>query len=316
MKLTEVSDKFTKNGFIDLSNFALLDRSKCKVMLNQIQNSRVFSKEVFVDPPKSLDDLTYKGVNPEADRNNFLLNIDDHFILENENLKQFLYQTLGSEYSVLLKKVVCGLPDTSIPDWVIQAVENKPVPNLGAYIKPQYRDLTYFRGIDWHQDVIDYPGRDSRFVTLYIYLHDVGENDSPLWVVPGSHGLGPTKFPHQLHSSSEDYIDYYDDSGEKYLRLKPIALTGSVGSAYIWHSTLLHGTTNVSSSKPRISLRYLIAKNSANKSEETLVDKLMEMSGKEGFSPLIIRDDLDSKGKSINTTGKLIEGFVSGTYTK
>lgn len=308
MKLIEASDKFVSNGFIDLSSFALLDRNKCKILLDQIQNSRPFSKELFVDRPQSLNDLIYKGVNPKADKNNFLLNVDDCFILDDKNLKQFLSQTLGSEYSILLKKIVCGLPDARIPDWVIQAVENKPVPNLGAYIKPQYRDLTYFRGIDWHQDIIDYPGRDLRFVTLYIYLHDVGENNSPLWVVPGSHGFGPTKFPHQLRSLSEEYIDYYDDSGEKYLRLKPIALTGSVGSAYIWHSTLLHGTTNVNSSQPRISLRYLIAKNCDT--EETLVDKVMEMSGKGDFSPLITRDDLDSKGKYIKT-GKLIEGFVN-----
>ena len=27
--------------------------------------------------------------------------------------------------------------------------------NLGEFIKPKYRDITYFRGIDFHQDIIE-----------------------------------------------------------------------------------------------------------------------------------------------------------------
>ena len=42
--------------------------------------------------------------------------------------------------------------------------------NLGPYIK-KYRDVTYFRGIDYHMDQIDFPNsKKSDFVTFFLYL--------------------------------------------------------------------------------------------------------------------------------------------------
>ena len=39
----------------------------------------------------------------------------------------------------------------------LKKIDGVNVANLGPYIKQKYRDITYFRGIDFHQDIIDYP---------------------------------------------------------------------------------------------------------------------------------------------------------------
>ena len=52
--------------------------------------------------------------------------------------------------------------------------------------KEEHRDLTYFKGIDFHQDIIDFPDRDPDFITAYIYLDKVDTKTSPLYLIPNS----------------------------------------------------------------------------------------------------------------------------------
>ena len=100
------------------------------------------------------------------------------------------YRTNG--YETLNKKVVCGVPASAVPAWLKARITDNPVNNLGAYVRPEYRDVTYFYGIDFHQDLIDYKAREADFVTLYIYLHPVTRADAPLFLLEGSPGTGKT----------------------------------------------------------------------------------------------------------------------------
>lgn len=108
------------------------------------------------------------------------------------------------------------MPDSWIPDWVIHEIDSLGVANLGPYIKPEFHDITYFHGIDFHQDLIDHPNRKADFITLYVYLDDVDEGMAPLAVVPRSHIFGATTFPHKitLHDG-QNTLTYEDDRGRK-----------------------------------------------------------------------------------------------------
>ena len=66
---------------------------------------------------------------------------------------------VGEGYEILNKKIVCGVPESSVPPWLRARILGNPVNNLGAYVRPEYRDITYFYGIDFHQDLIDYKNR-------------------------------------------------------------------------------------------------------------------------------------------------------------
>lgn len=242
----------------------ILDPDKCKELLEQIKKSRSFDQNLFIDKPENDEHILWKGVNPNPDKNNLLLNLDTSFIELNPILRKILVEILGENFTIKLKKIICGLPDHTLPKWVLNQVKNLPVPNLGAFIKPCFRDITYFRGIDWHQDIIDYPDNDPRFITLYIYLHSVNHNDAPLWVIPKSYLIGATTFPHKIKISGENIIQYSDDNLENTLFLNQEPLIGNTGSVYFWHSSILHGTTEVKSLSPRLSLRYLIERDSSS----------------------------------------------------
>jgi hypothetical protein len=133
------------------------------------------------------------------------------------------------------------------------------VNNLGAYVRPQYRDVTYFYGIDFHQDLIDYKQREADFLTLYVYLHPVTRADAPLYLLEGSHQLGGSVFPHNLTRIGDtDWLYRNAEHGEVVARQR--ILTGDTGFAAIWHACTLHGTQPDAADHERISLRYLVAR--------------------------------------------------------
>ena len=72
-----------------------------------------------------------------------------------------LYDDLSD--NIMLKKFVVGVPTDWVPNWVYEETNGQMTSNLGPYIKPIYHDMTYFRGIDFHQDIIDHKSRISDF---------------------------------------------------------------------------------------------------------------------------------------------------------
>jgi hypothetical protein len=304
--INNYTTNFIVHGFVDVSTNTCFDKNQLSNLYLEIQKTRKFDKSLFIEKPNNLESLSHRGVNPKSDSQNLLLSLDTSFIEENRVINDILKQILG-DYKIHLKKIVCGLPDTCIPNWVIEIVKDQPVPNLGAYIDKKYQDITYFRGIDWHQDIIDYPQHDPRFITLYIYLHDVGSNDAPLWVIPKSHLLGATKFPHNIKALQGRELIYTDDEQKNSLTLNKFPLIGEAGSVYFWHSNTLHGTTQVNSLSPRISLRYLIKRE--NNLDTILPIDIITQSCLNNSSAAVTRVDVDNLGRNIKS-GNIIKGII------
>ena len=133
----------------------------------------------------------YKKTNPGKGKFNLAEKFDLNFIENSKEIKSILNDILGKNYEIVIKKFVVAVPESWIPYWLKQKVKNSLAPNLGPFIKNKYRDVTYFRGIDYHMDQIDFPNHSSDFITLYIYLNDTTSKMSPLNILEGSHIFGP-----------------------------------------------------------------------------------------------------------------------------
>jgi hypothetical protein len=232
----------------------------CAELLAQIRATRDFGSTLFLSEQEFDADPQYTGVNPRPGRN-LLERFEDRlgFVEKAPQLVEAITALLGPDYEILNKKVVCGMPAASVPSWLKTRVLGNPVNNLGAYVRPQYRDVTYFYGIDFHQDLIDYKQREADFLTLYVYLHPVARADAPLYLLEGSHALGGSVFPHTLTRIGDaDWLYRNAEHGEVVARQR--ILTGDTGFAAIWHACTLHGTQPDAADHERISLRYLVAR--------------------------------------------------------
>lgn len=245
-----------ETGWISLG--PVVAASACGAALTGARTTRRFGADLFLSEADYLADPQHKGVNPRPGRN--LADDLAGLITPIEAapaIQEALGALLGEGWTILDRKFVCGVAEADIPDWVLDRIRGKGINNLGAYIKPQYRDVTYFWGIDYHQDIIDWPGRPADFVTVYIYLHEVGPADAPLFLLPGSHGLGATQFPHALERLGPQGWAYGDGAGRR-LELAETKLLGPAGTVGLWHPFTLHGTQPTAGDAPRLSLRYLI----------------------------------------------------------
>lgn len=236
-----------------------LDAKAAETLLGLIRADRAFDHSLFQGEVEFDADPQYKGVNPRPGRN-LLERFQPElaFVEQAPAVVAALTEVLGEGYEILDRKVVCGVPARSIPPWLKARIEGKPVNNLGAYVKPQYRDVTYFYGIDFHQDLIDFKDRDADFLTVYVYLHPVTTADAPLFVLEGSHALGATTFPHDLERTGADWR--YGDRRGRTIEVTQRILTGGTGAIALWHPCTLHGTQPDEADHERISLRYLFAR--------------------------------------------------------
>jgi hypothetical protein len=238
----------------------VVDPKDAAALLADIRSLRQFDESLFLTEAEFDADPQYKGVNPMPGRNLLerfeprlgLVEAQPHVTVAMDAL-------LGPGYEVLDRKLVCGVPAKMIPDWLKARIHGNPVNNLGAYVRPEYRDITYFYGIDFHQDLIDHPSREADFITLYVYLHEVEREDAPLFLLENSHQFGGTIFPHKLKREWEGYWSYADGRGRE-CRTRQVMLTGGPGFAAFWHACTLHGTQPDAADRERISLRYLLAK--------------------------------------------------------
>ncbi|AUG42514.1 mitomycin antibiotic biosynthesis protein [Pseudomonas chlororaphis] len=279
----------------------ILDADRTQALYREMVAARAFGAGLFMDEAEYLAQENHLNANPNKTFN-FLNAFEPQlqFIEQDPRLSAVLDEVLGADYEVVIKKAVCGVPDSWLPDWVREKIRDVNVANLGPYIKRPFRDITYFRGIDFHQDIIDWPqGRveldPSTFLTLYVYLHEVTENDSPLHLMPGTHRFGATLFPHQLEHQEHDQWTYADDQGQQ-MACQDYRLTGGPGYVGLWHNCTLHGTRPVAneSEQFRLSLRYLLGKSRSN-TGKTAIDTINAAIQGE-LQPIRTRRDLNAKG--------------------
>ncbi|MDO8902508.1 MAG: phytanoyl-CoA dioxygenase family protein [Phenylobacterium sp.] len=237
-----------------------VDPIAAAALLADIRATRPFDHRLFLSEAEFDADPQHVGVNPRPGRN-LLERFEDRlgFVEQAPHITSALQALLGDGYEILNRKVVCGVPQTAVPPWLRARILGNPVNNLGAYVRPEHRDVTYFYGIDFHQDLIDYRDRPADFLTLYVYLHPVSRLDAPLFLLTGSHRLGAAVFPHDLRRDGPDVWTYRDGRGGE-VKTHQRLLTGPAGFAAIWHACTLHGTQPDAADHERISLRYLVAK--------------------------------------------------------
>jgi hypothetical protein len=238
-----------------------LDGGGCSDLLAQIRAARRLDENLFLSEAEFDAGAQCADLDPRPGRN-LLERLESRlgFVERSPQIVEALWSLLGPDYRILDKTVVCGLPTSAIPDWVKRRMRGDPANDLGVYVRPEHRDVSYSHGVDFQQDLAGDEAPEGDVVTLHVYLHPVTEQEAPLRLMEGSHRLGGTVFPHDLKRTGPDGWRYRNGRfGEMYLTER--VLTGETGLAVLWHPCLLHGAQPAD--HERVSLRYLIARGDA-----------------------------------------------------
>ncbi len=119
--------------------------------------------------------------------------------------------------------------------------------------KLNLKSAGYGAAVEWHQDWAFYPHTNDDILAVGVMLNDVGPENGPLLVLPGSH-RGPV-LDHHAHGRFCGAIDIassgldLDDA---------VALTGPAGSISLHHVRTVHGSDLNRSDQDRALLLYEI----------------------------------------------------------
>lgn len=286
----EQANNFVEKGYAIFPEF--IDTAACEKLISSISTRKTLTN-LFLSEKEFKDAPMMRGVNPRPGRN-LAEELPMNIVYQSKNFKNLMQQIFGPNFSVMDCKLVMGIPTRNLPEWLLPKIKNNLVNNLGPYVKQEYRDVTYFHGIDYHQDIIDYPEKISNFITAYIYLDKVTSEDAPIHILEKSHKLGCSVFPHNLcKDHNGNAYNYKNDFGLE-LRCSEKVLLGNPGDFFIWHPATLHGTQPAKSLTPRLSLRLLIECSTELNENSWLQKTNSTIEGP--FKLNKTRDDLDKLG--------------------
>ena len=107
--------------------------------------------------------------------------------------------------------------------------------------------------VEWHQDWAFYPHTHDDLLAVGVMLEDVGPDNAPLLVFPGSH-RGPV---HDHHAAGV-FCGAIDLAASDLDPRAAVALTAPAGSISLHHVRLVHGSDVNRSDRPRPLLLYEI----------------------------------------------------------
>lgn len=94
--------------------------------------------------------------------------------------------------------------------------------------------------VKWHQDIPFYPMTNSSVAQHLVCLKDVGMEQGPLQVVPGSH----KQTLHDHYDENDNWLGYIPDANLKCANLdKAVSLTGGAGTVTVHHCKTLHASS-------------------------------------------------------------------------
>ena len=102
-------------------------------------------ENIFLEVLKNLRKIQItKKTNPGPTRNNLALKYNLDFIEKDKFFNQIVEKIIGKKYEIVLKKFIVATPKNWIPNWVFKKAKTQLIPNLNNYIRPEFRDCTFF----------------------------------------------------------------------------------------------------------------------------------------------------------------------------
>lgn len=140
-----------------------------------------------------------------------------------------------------------------------QALLNLIKPLLGEHIRMNNSKLNTKAAqggapVEWHQDWSFYPHTNDDLLAVGVMLSDIGEQDGPLQMIPGSH-----KEPVLSHFNNGVYCGAIQPDDETARLEDAVSITGKAGSVSIHHVRTTHGSAPNNGKNPRLLLLYELA---------------------------------------------------------
>ncbi|SDY89209.1 Phytanoyl-CoA dioxygenase (PhyH) [Jannaschia faecimaris] len=142
--------------------------------------------------------------------------------------------------------------DMMLSDTILAPARDLIGPDLRLHTtKLNMKEAGYGAAVEWHQDFAFYPHTNDAVLAIGVILDDMGPENGPLMVFPGSHRGA-------IHDHHADgyFVGAMDLARDGYDMKDAVPLMGPAGSISIHHGRIVHGSALNTSSKSRRILFY------------------------------------------------------------
>lgn len=137
-------------------------------------------------------------------------------------------------------------------DWILAPVRDLIGQDLRLHTaKLNMKSAGFGAAVEWHQDWAFYPQTNDDVLAVGVIIDDMGEENGPLQVIPGTH-----KDPIYDHHHDGFFAGAVDLEAAGIDISRAVPLMGPAGSITIHHARVLHGSALNASTKDRRILFY------------------------------------------------------------
>lgn len=141
-------------------------------------------------------------------------------------------------------------------DFILGPARDLIGPNLRLHTsKLNMKSANYGAAVEWHQDFAFYPHTNDDALAIAVVIDDIGSENGPLMVFPGSH-------KHKIHDHHANgvFVGAMDLQACGYNMKDAVELKGAAGSISIHHARIVHGSAlNTSKSDRRLLFYEMMA---------------------------------------------------------
>ncbi|MGB3407043.1 MAG: phytanoyl-CoA dioxygenase family protein [Jannaschia sp.] len=142
--------------------------------------------------------------------------------------------------------------DLMYSDTILAPVRDLIGPDLRLHTtKLNMKEAGHGAAVEWHQDFAFYPHTNDAVLAVGVILDDMGPENGPLMVFPGSH-----RGPIHDHHCDGFFVGAMDLRRDGYDMADAVPLMGPAGSISIHHGRIVHGSALNTSARARRILFY------------------------------------------------------------
>ncbi|SFJ58076.1 phytanoyl-CoA dioxygenase family protein [Jannaschia pohangensis] len=142
--------------------------------------------------------------------------------------------------------------DLMYSDTILAPARDLIGPDLRLHTtKLNMKSAGFGAAVEWHQDLAFYPHTNDDVLAIGVIFDDMGPDNGPLMVFPGSH-----RGPIHDHHANGHFVGAMDLARDGFDLADAVPLMGPAGSVSIHHGRIVHGSALNTSTQSRRILFY------------------------------------------------------------
>lgn len=202
------------------------------------------------------------GPRRRVQRERNLMYSDMAWFQESESFRRLVRHMMvfiGPDLDMFLARLIVTVPLAHIPAYIQELhlpMHNKLHGSLNTFVRDDHLRAFFFIHNPWHQDWVDFPDSDMRFVTTLLPITERAGGQAPLYILPSSAAVEPLPLP-IAHKTDGETVTLFDGAVPRSFERRRVG--AGPGDLLMWPARTFHLVDVNTADRPAMNLRFTFA---------------------------------------------------------